>query len=100
MSGLLGSSLPARVGHVDLVQAELLRVAHGPLEVVQERPGVVASYADPVIHDGLQHLVDVMFVVVNSTIKRINSKPIQFPYAASLNVVKYVVEVLNCHFQR
>ena len=41
---LLGSSLPLRVGHVDAVETELLSVPHGPLKVIQQRPGIVASH--------------------------------------------------------
>ena len=65
---LLGSSLPLRVGHVDPVQAELLGVAHRPLEVVHQRPSVVTLDGDTVQHDGLEHLIDVMLVVVNSAV--------------------------------
>ena len=64
--GLLGSSLSAWVGHVDAVEAELLSVAHRPLKVIQERPGVVASDWDAVILDGFRHLVGVVLVIVNS----------------------------------
>ena len=69
VSGLLGRSLSVRVGHVDAVETKLLGVTHGPLEVVQEGPGVVASDWYPVIHDGLQHLVGVVFVIVNPAVE-------------------------------
>ena len=45
MSGVL----PVGRGHVHAVEPELLRVAHGPLKVVQQRPGIVALHVHPIL---------------------------------------------------
>ena len=58
--------LSGRVGHVDVVQTKLLGVPVAPLEVVQQRPSKVTLDGDRVELDGLEDLVGVVFVVVNS----------------------------------
>ena len=60
----LGCPLPLRVRHVNTMKTKLLGVAHGPLEVVHQGPGVVALHMDS-ITNSFQHLIDVMFVVVD-----------------------------------
>ena len=47
------------------VKTKFLCVSHGPLEVVHQWPGIVSSHIHIVKLDGLQHLVDVVLVVVN-----------------------------------
>ena len=63
---MFGNSSSGRVGHVDIVQAKLLCVSVAPLEVVQQRPGIVTLDGDGVQLDGFKDLVGVMLVVVNS----------------------------------
>ena len=46
------------------MKTKLLCVPLGPLEVVHQRPGVVALYTDTITHS-FQNLIDVMFVIVN-----------------------------------
>ena len=53
----LGCALEAR--EVDVHQAELLRVAVRPLEVVQQRPNKVAAHVGVVLQDGLVDLGEV-----------------------------------------
>lgn len=49
--GGLGEPRQAGVRVVDVVEAKLLIKAHGPLEVVHQRPGCVASQVDIVQHN-------------------------------------------------
>lgn len=49
--GGLGEPRQVGVREVDVVEAKLLIKAHGPLEVVHQRPGRVASQVDAIQHN-------------------------------------------------
>ena len=63
--GFLGCPCPLRVIHINSVEPELLSVSHAPLKVIQQRPGIVTFNGQPILDNGSQQLIEIMFVVVD-----------------------------------
>ena len=63
--GFLGRPWPLWIIHIHIVETKLLSVTHAPLKVVQQRPGVVAFNRQPILNNGSQELIEIMFVVVD-----------------------------------